>query len=276
MNDPIKDFVERHREEFDHLDAPVLNLDQLKARIQGGPKPQKRNIMLLNRNTWLVAASILVTLTCGLFFFYSSHQDKPTVQLAEQKTKHTAEKPLRLAPEKNLPIPAEDNALRKVTATIKPSAYKYEDRRKRIASPPVIKTQENNASATNLYAKLKDSTSASSRLLAILEIEKSNRIDNQVLEMLTTTLNQDGNTNVRLAALNLLEKFSTNGHVSASLVNSLDKQNDPIVQLGLLNLLGKMKNIEIDDKLELLAYSPNTFAAVRDEAYNILLNQNKL
>jgi hypothetical protein len=275
MNDPIKDFVERHREEFDHLDAPVLKLDQLKARMQGAPKPQKRTILLFNRNNWLVAASILVALTCGLFFFYSNYQDKPMVQLAEKKTKDTADKAFVPAPEKNT-TPETDNELLQVAARTKSSAALHEDQRKRIANPSAINTQEINATSMDLYAKLKDSTSASSRLLAILEIEKADQIDNQVLAMLTTTLNQDGNTNVRLAALNLLEKFSANGHVSASLVNSLDKQNDPIVQLGLLNLLGKMKNIEIDDKLELLAYSPNTFAAVRDEAYNILLNQNKL
>jgi hypothetical protein len=96
------------------------------------------------------------------------------------------------------------------------------------------------------------------------------------LQMLTLTLNHDKNTNVRLAALSLMEKFNYDGHVANSLVSSLDKQDDPIVQLGLVSILGKMKNVNIDDRLESLARSPETFAAVRDEAYRILLKQNKL
>ncbi|RZK81749.1 MAG: HEAT repeat domain-containing protein [Pedobacter sp.] len=109
-----------------------------------------------------------------------------------------------------------------------------------------------------------------------IQLEKAGKSDEKVMNMLASTLNNDQNTNVRLAALSLMEKFSADKHVSDLLVNSLNKQDDPMVQLGLVSLLGRMKNIKIDDKLQALANNPDTFAAVRDEAYNILLNQNKL
>jgi hypothetical protein len=131
-------------------------------------------------------------------------------------------------------------------------------------------------SESSIYRELKDSTSASVRLLAILKIEKTNRMNNKTLDMLSKTLNHDGNTNVRLAALGVLQKYSADKYASSLLVNSLNKQDDPMVQLGLVSFLGKMKNVEIGDKLYALANNPETFAAVRDEAYSVLLNQDKL
>ncbi|WP_432710722.1 HEAT repeat domain-containing protein [Pedobacter sp.] len=262
MNDPIKDFVERHREEFDHLDAPVFKLDQLKPKFQPTPEVRKRSFSILNGNKWLVAASILVTLTCAWFFFYQRDGKKPEVQLAGQNTKSSPKK-----------VVDADSARTEIAPSV---AARMEQQAKQEAPEMKKKAPEIITPAPARFAKLKDSTSASRRLLAILEIEETGKIDRKVIDMLALTLNHDGNTNVRLAALSLMQKYSDNEHVSALLVSSLYAQGDPIVQLGLVTTLGKMKNIEITDKLESLVNSPETFAAVRDEAYRILLNQNRL
>lgn len=269
MNDPIKDFVKRHREEFDHLEAPVLKLDELKKKFQSVPEVRKRSFSMLNLNKWLVAASILMTLTCAWFLFYSNDKEDSSVQLAKQKPSSDPEKIVKAERPGVISDSLANNTVVSTNLTAKPLLAAHVDKAKR-------NVQEVSMPAPDLYARLKDSTSASSRLLAILEIEKENKIDNKVLEMLALTLNHDGNTNVRLAALSLMEKLSHDDHVASLLVRSLDKQDDPMVQLGLVSILGKMKNIEIDDKLESLARSPDTFAAVRDEAYSILLKQNKL
>jgi hypothetical protein len=276
MNDPIKDFVEQHRGEFDHLEAPVFQLDQLKKRIQAVPEVRKRSFSMLNGNKWLVAASILMTLTCAWFFFYSSDQEDSVVKLARHKQTSATGANVTSGSKSASRDSVADNSV----FIGKPLA-------KRVAVADV-NSAEANINNTKLgvepvgvllkdgYARLKDSTSASSRLLAILEIEKEDRIDDELLQMLALTLNHDKNTNVRLAALSLLEKVNHDGYVSSLLVSSLDKQDDPIVQLGLMSILGNMENVDIDDKLESLASSPDTFAAVRDEAYSILLKQNKL
>lgn len=269
MNDPIKDFVERHREEFDHLEAPVFKLDQLKPKSQRTPEVRKRSFSMLYGNKWLVAASILVTLTCAWFFFYQRDGKNPEVQLAGQNTKNSLKK-----------VFDADSAKIEVAPLADP---RMEQQAKQDVHEMKQEAPEMKQKATEIitlepgrFAKLKDSTSASRRLLAILEIEETGKIDRKVIDMLALTLNHDGNTNVRLAALSLMQKYSDNEHVSALLVSSLYAQGDPIVQLGLVTTLGKMKNIEINDKLESLVNSPETFAAVRDEAYRILLNQNRL
>ncbi|TDO24270.1 hypothetical protein [Pedobacter duraquae] len=261
MNDPIKDFVEKNRAEFDHLEAPVLKLDQLKPRFQAAPEVRKKSFLITNGSKWLVAASVLVTVTCLWLFFFNDTAVKPASQLAQQPVKEATKQNDTTGTTKTPDVVA-------TTETV-PVAFASN----RKAGPRKPNTS---AATQDLYAGLQDSTSASTRLMAILEMEKTGRVDNRVMDMLALTLNNDGNTNVRLAALSLMQKYSDDGHVSALLVSSLNKQNDPIVQLGLVSLLGKKKNLKIDDKLKSLADGPDTFAAVRDEAYSILLNQNKL
>jgi len=275
MNDPIKDFVEQHREEFDHLEAPVFKLDQLKSKFQQVPEVKARKLSIMNGSKWLVAASILITLSCAWFIFYNNDSKKPTVQLAGHKLR---------------PLPGKNVDAGRLNAAVKPSlgdpAEQRVDQGQQAGAPVQQvyahkqlvehKVHTSSVATADRYANLKDSTSASTRLLAILEIEKAGRLESQEIDLLALTLNHDGNTNVRLAALSLMQKYRDDEQVSALLVRSLDDQDDPMVQLGLVGILGKMNNIEIDDKLASLATSPETFAAVRDEAYSILLSQNKL
>lgn len=312
MNDPIKDFVKKHRGEFDHLDAPVLKLEQLRQKLPGVPVIRKQKVSILHRRKWLVAASVLLMLVCAWFFIPQGNEDKSPAQLAGRKIKNTPKKMEGLGspmvgsePNLHSPVhlgsPLTDDITTNVIAKRKVKESESSMSAGNIKSAPAGQAQAiaKVSSSTNdqeesddliyannkitvgktgsdLYARLADSTSASSRLLAILEIERAKHLDEPLLERLAYTLNNDQNTNVRLAALNLMQKYSQESQVVFVLVNSLDKQDDPMVQLGLISFLGKMKNINIENKLELLASSPNTFAAVRDEAYSILLKQNKL
>jgi hypothetical protein len=263
MNDQIKEFVEKNREEFDHLEAPAFDLERLKRRNQQVPQHKGKSISIFNRSKWLIAASVAIAVAALWLFSYRQRQINPTPQISQQKPIVVSDKL-----NKNLVIPLQQDTQDVINQAIKTVSIKK--------NKPETgkKIYQNNHNDT--YTALKDSSSASVRLLAILEIEKTDRINNKILDMLSETLNHDRNTNVRLAALGVLQKYSTDSHTSALLVRSLNKQDDPIVQLGLLGVLGKMKNVKIDEKLYALANSPETFTAVRDEAYNILLNQNKL
>jgi len=257
MNDQIKDFVEQHREEFDHLDAPAFDIDRFKRMQVQAKEPKVKTIRFFN-SKWLVAASVVLVAATAWLFFYPQTQ----VESISYSKGATATLPIRpegkankTSGERNIPV-----QLTKV----------------KIGLPEAIKERPEYTGKGDEYAALKDSSSASLRLLAILKIEKSNRINNHMLDMLSKTLNHDGNTNVRLAALNVLQKYSTDKYASSLLISSLNKQDDPMVQLGLVSFLGKMKNAEIGEKLYALANNPETFAAVRDEAYSALLNQDKL
>lgn len=264
MNDQIKDFVEQHREEFDHLEAPVFDMERFKRRPVE-TLPQKAKIVrFLNNSKWLVAASVVLVAATAWLFFYQQAQ----VQVTKMPN--------------GAIVTVKQKAIDKAKGSLiadTPSLIVEEIKTAGMELVKVKNVKKQHQFITNkdeTYKGLKDSSSASVRLLAILNIEKSNKINNKTLKMLSETLNHDGNTNVRLAALSVLQKYSTDKYASSLLISSLNKQDDPMVQLGLVSFLGKRKDVEIGDKLYALANNPETFAAVRDEAYSILLNQDKL
>lgn len=262
MNDPIKDFVAKHREDFDHLEAPEFDLAGFKSRLNNST-PKKQPLRIWNRKPWAIAAAVLVLFTIGLLLFKKQFsQTDQRVQTVAKKQPVVKPVNPQIEPKKNLTVNNNperiaqlqvNNSAKKTLAT-----YKIEDGLKQ------------------LYQKLVDSSSASTRLAAVLTIGKSDRVSYDTFDRLSKTIQNDGSSNVRLAALNVLEKYQTDQYVSKLLVAALNNQHDPTVQLVLVNLLGRMEHIKIDEKLYALVNDPNTFGAVKDEAYNILLKENKL
>ena len=79
--------------------------------------------------------------------------------------------------------------------------------------------------------------SASERILAVSQIEQKSTINESLIQTLVATLNGDESTNVRYAALQALRKFISAGEVKAALVKSLESQNDPLIQISLIQIL---------------------------------------
>ena len=79
--------------------------------------------------------------------------------------------------------------------------------------------------------------SATSRLEGISWGSQVDRPDDELLSALVTTLNRDPNTNVRLASLDALEKFSGDASVRKALVDALPIQDSPLVQIALIDAL---------------------------------------
>ena len=79
-------------------------------------------------------------------------------------------------------------------------------------------------------------------------------------------MNEDPNTNVRMAALEALGKFHNQPHVRKALVASLNTQKDPVVQIALIRLMVEMKEKDITKELERISTDEETLQAVKDEA----------
>jgi hypothetical protein len=79
--------------------------------------------------------------------------------------------------------------------------------------------------------------SASERLKGVDWSNRMTRPDPQVLSALLHTVNYDQNVNVRLAALDALHQSANNEMVRRGLVESLDRQTSPLVQIALIDLL---------------------------------------
>jgi HEAT repeat protein len=66
----------------------------------------------------------------------------------------------------------------------------------------------------------------------------------QVLSALLQALNSDPNVNVRLAAVDALEKFARFTTVQHGLVEALARQDSPLVQIEVINVIVQSQNKE--------------------------------
>jgi hypothetical protein len=80
-------------------------------------------------------------------------------------------------------------------------------------------------------------------------------------------MDNDPNSNVRLASLDALSKFYREPYVKNKLVKSLEKQKDPVVQIALIELLTTMKEASIVNELQKISNDANSIKAVKDQAY---------
>ncbi len=252
MNDPLKKYIQDNRDDFDNLEPSAQIFLKLKEELQVTPKEKTTIISFLNRQKWVVAASILITLSLSYLLFKKDQvsQDISTPKIVKRSSPTNTDKVV-------------NDAMEIVEKMPRVVAVKH-------------KTEHTSINLLAVYRDLTDSTSASTRLASILELQKSTIISYDIIDRLTNTLNHDSNSNVRLAALNLMSKYAQDSYVNNAFMLSLSNQRDPLLQLGLMELLSQTDNPKLDDKLYALANDPNTLSEVKDQAYLILLNQNKL
>jgi hypothetical protein len=103
-----------------------------------------------------------------------------------------------------------------------------------------LHSEVNELKKTAMFTMLKGESS-SDRIKAVNYADELNTPDDNVIEVLVKTLNQDKNVNVRMAAAYALSKFADQQSVTDSMVKSLSKQTDPIVQVTLINILVEKK-----------------------------------
>lgn len=111
----------------------------------------------------------------------------------------------------------------------------------------LINDNETQGVREKLVLTLLEQPSANQRLQGISEVNKITKIDERIIQALLQTLNHDSNVNVRLAAIESLTNYLENPLVREGLVQSIVKQDSPIVQITLANLmvaLQEKKSIE--------------------------------
>lgn len=122
-----------------------------------------------------------------------------------------------------------------------------------------------------MMAMLDNQQSASKRIQGVNVAMTIEQADDDVVRALVNTMNHDKNTNVRLTALEALSKFYREPLVRKELIESLSTQDDPMVQISLIQLLVRMKETGVVKELERIIDNDKTSKPVRDEAYTGLL-----
>jgi hypothetical protein len=108
--------------------------------------------------------------------------------------------------------------------------------------------------------------SAGERLRGVTYAYQAPPSDTEVLSALLTTMNQDQNVNVRLAAVDALHRFGSSPVTRAAVVQSIRKQDNPLVQIALIDLMVDLKDEEAAPELAKLASDEKIDSAVRQHA----------
>jgi len=120
-----------------------------------------------------------------------------------------------------------------------------------------------------MFTMLKDESS-SDRIQAVSYAGDLSSPDQNVIDELIKTLNNDKNVNVRMAAAYALSKFANQRAVTDSLVKSLSLQSDPILQVTLINILAERKEKSALRPVQEIISNKKTLKEVRAVAENSL------
>lgn len=108
--------------------------------------------------------------------------------------------------------------------------------------------------------------SPSERIQAVNYSYDLQQPDEQVLKALIYTLDYDRNVNVRIAAADAIGRFGSNANVRDALVKSLLKQQEPTLQISIIDILTKFNERRALPALRLLAEDGGTSDFVRQKA----------
>lgn len=105
--------------------------------------------------------------------------------------------------------------------------------------------------------------SASQRIMAASYLEDMQTPGKDILRALIQTMNNDDNSNVRMAAVNALSKFTSEPMVRDAMVETLSMQSDPIIQISLINILVQIDEPRAVDQMKKLIEDNSTNESVK-------------
>jgi anti-sigma factor RsiW len=105
--------------------------------------------------------------------------------------------------------------------------------------------------------------SASARLEGVTWSTRDQQLDPQVLSALLHTLRYDASVDVRLAALDALSRHGRQPQVHKAILDSLQQQQSPLVQVALIDLLLEWRDPDAAQRLQALQQAANLNPTVR-------------
>jgi hypothetical protein len=263
MKNKLEEFIHNNREGFDTKTPDPEVLNRILQQMQAKDKEKRQGVLIPFRAIYWSAAAI-VLIACGVIFYT---MQKPAANVA-------AITPKVVIPQGKENQPADTG----VPATVPEIATNKPVGRESLDSVDNDLAARKNAFMAHLkiqnekkqvvFASLNDMESSASRINAISGTSALKNTGNDVVDALVTTLNTDPSANVRLAALDGLARFYREDYVRKKLVASLKKQQDPLVQIALIELLTRMKESAVLSQLDKLVNDDKTIHAVKDCAYS--------
>ncbi|HWX56704.1 MAG TPA: zf-HC2 domain-containing protein [Verrucomicrobiae bacterium] len=108
--------------------------------------------------------------------------------------------------------------------------------------------------------------SPNERLRGVTLSERGDQLDPQVLGALLHTVRYDASVDVRLAALDALSKYGARPEVRKGLIDSMQDQQSPMVQIALIDLLVDLHDRAAVQQLKKFRQDPSVNPAVKKRA----------
>ncbi len=115
-----------------------------------------------------------------------------------------------------------------------------------------------------MMLSLLEKESPSARIKAVTLTQSMVDVDDEIINALFSTLTNDNNTNVRLEALEALVRYSDRPMVRVGLIESLAKQSNPLVQLGLADIMVLLQDKPAKEALRGLLENKDLTEEVRE------------
>ncbi len=117
--------------------------------------------------------------------------------------------------------------------------------------------------------------SAGTRLSGVYKFEDEFvKEDAKIINALIKILKEDTNSNVRIATIDALLKYPKNEKIRLSLIEALEKEKIPLVQIKLIKSLGFLKENRAQKPLENIINNNQTYQIVKNNA-TLAMNQLK-
>ncbi len=273
MRDNLKDFVNANREAFDQRE-PSADLWN-KIRPQVVPTVQERKIKPYWKWASIAAAALLV----GTATFIAFNQQREI----EVEKPVAAVHPITV-PEKEDNAKAVDAEVmgihtgsQEASAPVKAIAG-IESKRKQLAKVSVSEAAHREKEEKMDYVQmLQDSSSASTRLSAVLAMKDGGSLDGNSRGALEKTAVSDQSSNVRMAAIETILNGLSPEERQQKVQDFFVEQNDPTLQMELMQMMAQQADPTMKattkEKLNEIVEDPFTLKFVKEQAYAVLLNQ---
>ena len=274
-HDPIKRFIEENKQAFDEfLPAPDV-LPAIKAALKQKsgnhqvetPKLHKPTIAL----RIAVAAAIILVATGTLLYFVGEEPGSTTSDLL------VVNKPSPLIGSSENQAAIETQSMTETQPVTDAGETAGRDTGNEIPAAevrPLVRVTvrpELEKEPDHIIDLLNDPHSSSIRLEGVLSLTERSVLDPHLIGILEHKLATDPSINVRMAALALLIRHSPDAERADEILAHLSKQDDPIMQLSLMNLAAGLTDSQfpVDSFrhcLNELIQNPATLAMVKEEA----------
>ncbi|WP_343567704.1 hypothetical protein [Sphingobacterium sp.] len=273
MRDNLKDFVNANREAFDQRE-PSADLWN-KIRPQVVPPVQERKIKPLWKWASIAAAALLVG--TATFIVFNQQRD------IEVEKPVAAVHPITVPEKENNAKAVDAEVMRIHTGSQEASApvkaiAGIESKGKQLAKVSVSETAHREMEEKMDYVQmLQDSSSASTRLSAVLAMKDGGKLDRNSVGALEKTAVSDQSSNVRMAAIETILGGLSPEERQQKVQDFFVEQNDPILQMELMQMMAQQEDPTMKattkEKLNEIVEDPFTLKFVKEQAYAVLLNQ---